>query len=540
VLALVASGATLLYLTRDLTFMNDEWGFLLDRSPFNAHSIFDPHDGHVVVAPALIYKALLELFGMDSARPFQVVSTATFLASAVVLFAWLRRRVDDWFALGAAVLVLFLGAAWEDLLWQFQIGYFGSMATGLGALLALLHEDRKGDAIACLLLVGCVAFSSLGIPFAIAAAVAVLTGANWRSRAYLVVVPLAVFGLWWLGWGHTAESHASLGNLAAVPKYIFDSIAAGLSSLFGLATPRDESEVGALDWGRPLAALALALAGIRIYQLGRVPRWLWVVGALALSYWALAGFNLSPGRDATASRYQYISAVFILMFAGELVRGLRFTRVAIGAGVAVVALAALSNLNFLDQSAATYKQTSGLVRADLGAVEIARDTVDPGLVLTSAIAGTAAVPIAAGDYLTAVDEFGSPGDTPEEIAAAPEDARAAADRVLASALGLRVTPATQALPGAACRAVDAGGTPPPIEVGPGELTISGLGPAHAELRLRRFATASFPIGAGEVGVRPVSITIRADRSDVPWQVQLSGRGRLRVCESPAGAPGTSG
>ena len=54
-----------------------------------------PHNEHIVVAPVLIYKALLELFGMDSARPFQVASTATFLASAVLLFVWLRRRAGD-------------------------------------------------------------------------------------------------------------------------------------------------------------------------------------------------------------------------------------------------------------------------------------------------------------------------------------------------------------------------------------------------------------------------------------------------------------
>jgi hypothetical protein len=448
----------------------------------------------------------------------------------VLLFAWLRRRVSDWYALAAAVLVLFLGAAWEDLLWQFQIGYFGSMAAGLGSLIALRRENRTADIVACALLVISVAFSSLGIPFGVGAAVALITAPGWRGRAYVVVVPAVLFGLWYLGWGHTATNHASLQNLAAVPKYVFDSIAAGISSLLGLATPRDEAGVGSLDWGRPLAALALVLVGIRIHRLGRVPRWLWVIGAMALSFWVLAGFNLSEGREAPASRYQYVSGIFILMITAELIRGLRFSRVAIAAGVATVALSVISNLNFLDQSAASYEGTSDLIKADLGAVDIARDTVDPGFVLTEEIAGTPYVHVAAGNYLTAVDQFGSPGDTPEEIAAAPEDARAAADRVLAGALGLHVTPATAGPSGGACRTVDATAAPP-IEVGAGELTISGSRSAHAELRLRRFATQSFPIGAGKVGARPVSITIPQDRSDVPWQVQLSGRGEVRVCES---------
>ena len=74
---------------------------------------------------------------MDSALPFRVVSIAIFLASVAVLFVYLRRRVGEWLALAGAVLILFLGAAWEDLLWPFQIGYFGSMASGLGMLLAL-------------------------------------------------------------------------------------------------------------------------------------------------------------------------------------------------------------------------------------------------------------------------------------------------------------------------------------------------------------------------------------------------------------------
>ena len=78
-----ASAAVLLAYTREITFLLDDWEFLLYRPGFTAHSVFDPHNEHIVVVPVLIYKALLALFGMDSARPFQVASIATFLASAV-------------------------------------------------------------------------------------------------------------------------------------------------------------------------------------------------------------------------------------------------------------------------------------------------------------------------------------------------------------------------------------------------------------------------------------------------------------------------
>ena len=260
--AMLASGAVLLYLTRNFNFLLDEWTFLLERRGLNADALLAPHNEHLSLIPVLIYKSLLEVFGMDSARPFQVVAIATFLTSAAVLFAWLRTRIDGWLALGATVLVLFMGAAWEDLLWAFQVGYFGSMAAGLGMLLALRRESRGGDRVACALLVVSICFSSLGIPFVAGALVAIATGPRWRSRVYVVAVPVALYALWWLGWGHEASRTTSLENLADAPLYVFDSIASAISSLLGLATPRDESGVGAYDWGR-----VLAVAGARARRL---------------------------------------------------------------------------------------------------------------------------------------------------------------------------------------------------------------------------------------------------------------------------------
>src|SRR5205085_1447007 len=123
-----------------------------------------------------------------------------FLTSAGLLFAWLRARAGAWPALGAVVLVLFCGAAWEDLLWAFQVGFFGSMAAGLGMLLALRRETVGGDRLACLLLVVAICFSSLGLPFVFAAAVELATSPRpWRRRLYVVAVPFVLYALWWVG-----------------------------------------------------------------------------------------------------------------------------------------------------------------------------------------------------------------------------------------------------------------------------------------------------------------------------------------------------
>src|SRR5262249_53104513 len=222
--AVAASGALLLVLGSRLTFLLDDWEFLLYRPGVSAHSVLDPHNEHIVVLPVLIYKAITATFGISSALPFRVASTALFLAGCVVLFFYLRTRVGDWLALLGTVAILFLGAAWEDLLWAFQIGFMGSIACGLGALLALERRDPFGDGLACALLTGSILFSSLGIPFLAGAAVALaLRGEGWRRHMYVIAIPAAIYAAWWHGWGHTGDNSLSAHNAANTAEFVADA-----------------------------------------------------------------------------------------------------------------------------------------------------------------------------------------------------------------------------------------------------------------------------------------------------------------------------
>ena len=204
--AMAVSAVVLLVLETHITFFLDDWAVLLHRRGLSADVILDPNNQHPAMVPVLIYKALLATFGMDSARPFQVIEVLSFLLADALLFIWIRRRVGAWLALAAVVPVLFLGSAYEDLLWQFQVGYFGSMACGLGMLLALDRDDPIGDRWACALLAASMTFSSVGLAFLVPAAVYVAWDERRRRRAYVVLIPAALYALWWLGWGHTAQS----------------------------------------------------------------------------------------------------------------------------------------------------------------------------------------------------------------------------------------------------------------------------------------------------------------------------------------------
>jgi hypothetical protein len=224
--AVVAAAALLLFWGSKLTFLLDDWEFLLYRPGFTAHSILSPHGEHISVAPILIYKALLETAGMSSSVPFLAVSLAFFLTTAVLLFVYLRRRVDPWLALLATVIVLFLGPAFDDMLWDFQMGFNGSLACGLGALLLLERRDRRGDLLACALLTVGVTFSSVALPFIVAACVDVGLRGERLRRLYVVAVPALLYAAWWVGWGHDADTALSFHNAAATPTFVLDAAAA--------------------------------------------------------------------------------------------------------------------------------------------------------------------------------------------------------------------------------------------------------------------------------------------------------------------------
>ncbi|HEV7482158.1 MAG TPA: hypothetical protein VGO13_03575 [Solirubrobacterales bacterium] len=535
-LALLAAAAVLLSYGHGLTWFQDSWEFLMNRRGFSADAIFTPHNEHIVLIPVLITQLSLRLFGMDSMLPEQVVLTVLLLGTAALVFIYVRRRVGAWPALMAAVLLAFLGPAWQDLLWPFQVGFVGSALTGVAMLLALEGEDRRWDVGACALLALSIGFSSLGLAFAVAAAVDILQrrrSLGWR-RAYVVVAPLALYALWYLGWGHDAENHLSAHNVLVSPRYVVEGLSAAVGSLLALATIFDEA-VGRSDWGY---VVLVALVGLTIYARVRGRRFspgLWPVLAAGATFWFLAGFNAIPGREAWSSRYLYVGALFVLLIGAELLKGVRFSRWVLLAGGAVTLVVVGFNLVPLREGRDFFKQQTVLTRADLGAIEIAAGSVEPGFRLPPEIAGTSFLnEIEAGEYLTAVREYGSPAYTPGELASAPEAGRKQADLVLANALPVSIEADAPAGSGAAGKCVDvpggAGPGAPPLPLRPGVTTVEFAPGGPGTIRLRRFAVAAYPlVSEGIAGGSTTRLSVPRDRSTQPWLLQAEAAQGATVC-----------
>jgi hypothetical protein len=532
--ALLASAVLLLALESDLTFFQDTWAFLMHRRALTADALLEPHNEHIVLIPAAIEMLLTTVFGMTSAVPEQVVMTLALAATGVLVFVYVRRRLGPWPALIAAVLLLFVGPAWEVLLWPFEIGFAGSVLFGVAMLLALDRGSRRGDLAACLCLIVSIGFSSLGVAFAVAATVDVLQRRCdcGLRRAYLAAIPVLLYAVWWAGWGHNAETHFSLHNVLVSPRYVVEGLAASIASLLGLRTI---SFTGEAVWGAPVLLALLAVVALRLARGVRPSPRLWPVAAATAVYWFLAAFNYIPGREAYASRYMYAGGVFVLLLAADLLRGVRFGRAALVVGGVVTVAAVASNMVPLRDGKEWLREQTVLTRSDLAAIEIAHRTVDPGFVLTPEVAGTASlVDVQAGDYLSAVREDGSPAYTPAELGRAPAAGRRQADIVLSQALPLsmKTLKGADSAAGGRCAPVSRGEGPAggEVRVGPGTTRIEVAPGGRAAFSLRRFASGEYPVLTdGAPGNSTTLLRIPRDGVARPWRLQVDAAQPVRVC-----------
>ena len=136
-LLMAIAGAALMYVGGGLTFVNDEWAFIYTRREWTLDVFLQPHVEHLVLFPVGVYKALFATVGLTEHWVYRLTVVGAHLVCVALVFVLARRRVGDGLALAASVLILFLGSAYENLLWPFQVGLVASVAAGLGTLLML-------------------------------------------------------------------------------------------------------------------------------------------------------------------------------------------------------------------------------------------------------------------------------------------------------------------------------------------------------------------------------------------------------------------
>jgi hypothetical protein len=544
----VLCGAFLYHETRGTAMWFDEWIWVVHRRGGSLATFLDPYNEHLSLVPIAIYKLLFATAGIRDYVPYRVMIIAAHLGCCVLLFIYARRRVGAFLAVvGAGLLVLF-GPGWQNIIWPFQIAWLISLAAGLGALILLERGERTGDVAASLLLAVAIASSSIGVPFALGAAVELAFVRRHLREAWIVAAPLVLYGLWWIGYQNaTFVRH----DLVLAPSFAVNAAGAALAALAGLGGSTSFDQPGTLlTWGPMLLLGALALAALRLARLRRLEARVAALATVALSFWLLTAVSRATITQPYSSRYLYVSAFLIIVLAVELSRGTVpgwRTKALVGFAAAG---AIVSNFGAMRDAARLLRAAAKFTTADLGALEIGRPLVRRDYI-SDGLPGYPFVILTAGGYFEAARSLGTPAAGPSTITGGPEGARMVADEQLIHIHGIRLQPANGALRLGAAPPVDAvgGGSATrqgacvvfkPASFSPVGATVqiqlpvpsAGLtvraGAAATTVGVRRFAEQFQTVGTLAPGAG-ATLRIAPDLAAAPWHLQLIAAGGGVVC-----------
>lgn len=554
--AMAAAAALLIWETRGLTLLVDEWkwGFGA-RTNLDLHAFVDPHNGHFVAVVVLITKSALQLFHANAATALRLLAVAVHLGAAGCLFALLRKAIGTVGAVAPTILVLFLGAANDVIIGSHGLSTTITVLTGLGAWLALQRRRTGWDIVAAALLTIGVATVSMALAFAVGAAVIVwLDEKSSRSRFWVPLAPVIVYGLWWLAWGHVEKSELAIANVAGFPSFAFDALSAGLVSITGLFTePGMRSSSFNLVPGQALAGglliVTLALVLGRRYRPGAASA---APLAALLTFWLMTAGVASGARAPWSSRYIYIDVVLLLLVFAQEIALSPVRPQAVIALSAVCAFGLLPNVRETVYFSNWWRGQAEANRAVMGAAHAVIGVGQPSALLEDP---AAPVPGQVEDLLFSLEQyaaserrFGAPAYSVREIESAAPIARAAADHFLVRALPVALAPATSSprpLPPALSPSQTGGvlkrsrgclrfvplaaGAQVNLSLPPGGLWIRPAAGTSVPIGVERF-DESFGVSMGAaVGGRPSVLSLPPSRISSGWKAQLATDQPLLLC-----------
>ena len=539
--AMVVSIAVVLNETNGATFSTDEFLYFVVNRGFDVKTVLSPHNGNLSAVIRLLYAAVFKVAGPDYAF-FRILLALEIAATAGLFYVLVRRRVGPVAALALTLPLLFLGSSADVAINTIGVQHLLCLIACLGALIALEADSRRGDVLACALLTIGVATFSIAFAFIAGAGVSVLLREDRRRRAWIFLVPLALYVLWLIaapkysGPGYLGTTSVQLTNLLLIPSFIANAAAALAAAVTGLSydfwQTGPAQVVTYYTWGIPLAAVAAVALVWRVRRGGLNP-WFWSYLAIPLVFWLSIVMTIEPNRYPNSDRYIYGAAVAALLLTAEALRRLRLSGGALAGLLCASAVAVTGNAAQLRVDGSIRRASSAQVRSVLTAVELARGRVTPSFLPPAPYPALLFTWAGGVDpYLEAVKRNGSFAFSVAELRRQSEGNRELADSTLAGALRIHLQPAPRFNPTARCVVIAPGArglhrfTVRP----PGAVLRSAAGGAVTVGRFGSVPTAN-------VGVLPprrvYRLVIPRDRSSVPWNVSVPA-GVQAVCRESAG------
>ncbi len=283
--------------------------------------------------------------------------------------------------------------------------------------------------------------------------------------------------------------------------------------------------------------LLIGLSVWRLRSLERIPRAFLVTGAGALCLYLLfaiaqdaySSYGASEVRAATSSRYQLPTALFLVLMAANLLKGIRFPPWTIGLA-AVLSLFAISGGVQLmsDKAHERWEPAADYTRATLSGVERSAPDYPAGQTFRP---GTSFdVPVE--DYLQAVEAHGSPAFSEGELRGMGPPFRLTADASLISSSNIAITGDPPTFADLTCRALQPSQT---LKLGPGSYSVANLGLTDLAVSAAQFSDPPGILIGSVLPNATAGLSLPDGSSTSRWTLSFAGKGPLRICTGTAAA-----
>jgi hypothetical protein len=345
------------------TFQYDEWNFVLNRWQLSLDTFLQPHNSHLSIFPAAVFFVLLRAIGLANYSVFLLVGFFTHIATASIFALLVSKRLGKTCAIALGALFLFLGTGAENILWPFQIG---AMASLLGYLLAIYFLEithRYSNLLTMISIILSIGSAGFGIAAVIGVTIQIVTSRQFKKSWWVTVVPSALWLLWYLNYG---QSEVEFDRLNVTLRYINESFAASLNSIFALS----------LGWGFVFEIVLLAaLTYFFVVKKTFSPRLVGLVIVLIVN-WFFTALSRAQFWAPQSSRYVYFTIPLILLVLVEITK--KLPRQQLNLAAVIIAIWSITaTWSFMNAHANFLRDWSASLRAELSALEDHKQFADP-------------------------------------------------------------------------------------------------------------------------------------------------------------------
>jgi hypothetical protein len=499
------------WLGRDISFFSDDWPIIA----FHHNGDYvTPYGGHLLLLPIAIFHTLFVTVGLTSYTPYLVVGLVSYATFAVVLYIYLRRRVQPTLACIAALSVVWFSTAQLNVLFPLLLNFSIPMAATVLIWMCLDRNDVRFDLAAAGFLAIALACGGVGLVPVAAVATELLVHRAPIKRWLPFAVPVALWCLWYAAYHTPVGKPNSFGGTIRFSLHQIQATFAGFAGGWDVG--------GYMLLGAMFVVFALAILRWHTFNARAAAALVSVVVFAGLTGYTAIHGSL-PALPADTPRYLWVNAFLLVTASVEVIRGRRLSPTVAVVGAVVLAVGAVTlvgNLQTYHREVVQYKHST---RTFLVATEAISDRIDRHRILPLSYNL-----VRTGEYLAAVKHLGSPLHGVGVRDLGTEADRKRADGWMIQDLGLSLAPGPVQTT-SSCTAVTPATQPDFSLRGPAAI-VARAGPGPAVLSLRRLSQGfDSPIGRIEAGTM-ASLRIPADRSSLPWHIRIDGvTESLAVC-----------